>query len=96
MNKFKKFITFLNINNKIMADFHNFKMINDDIAYVRLVPEDYNITDIPLFKHYCKISGFVLENHFDSDPERSEGYCEYHDCYLKKNENFLENILEEL
>lgn len=95
MNKIKKLIRFIQSNTPIMADFYYITQVDEYNGSVRLVPEDFNITEIPLFKKYCKMGGFNVDNTFDCDEERSEGYYEYHECILEKESDFIEKIMEE-
>lgn len=96
--KIRKFINFLINNNKIEADIHNFECNSDSkMVSIRLVPHDYNIREIPVFKKYCKIVGLECLNEFNVDEERYYGYKEYHDCKLYDDGTFFKNkLMEEL
>ena len=93
--KIQKFIKFLQNNRKVKARFSNMKIINDTL-FIRVIPNDLCIFDIPLIKKYCKILDLKCSSTFHSDIERSLGYRDYHDCLIADNGKFLEFNPEEI
>lgn len=95
--KFKKLLRHINTSESIEGSINEDEIIGDDIGFVKIVPRDYDVEDIPRFRMFCNMIGFDVENEFKQDFARENGYRDYHNCTIRKNENFnKEFTLEEL
>lgn len=97
LKKIKKFISYMihEIYAEPIVSFENLKKIDNNIYYVRLIPGEYNVEKIPIFKQYCEKFGLNLINTFKQDFSRKHGYRDYHECYMFTNERFNKKFTEE-
>lgn len=96
--KFYKFINFLKRSSKYRdACIYDGTYHEDGHMTCIVVPDRYGVTDIPKFKHFCNIIGLNVDNSFQIDEERLNGYREYHVCDIYDTGEFCKEItLEDL
>lgn len=89
--KFRKFIRYIRSNYDLKAYFYLIEDINSNTITCHLVPYDFGIEEIPLFKKCCEKAGFNCTNIFISDIHRNFGYQDYHDCTITDN-NLIKDV----
>lgn len=90
--KIIKFLHFLETKTDLKADFYNITFNNNKSrAYVTLVPYDFDISSLPVFKRYCKLIGLKFTSEFKCDENRTNGYYQYHEIVI---ENDISQILK--
>ena len=97
--KFNKFIRFLENRDLIQGLLDEPHTIDNQIGCVRVVPDDYDIIDIPIFKRYCKMVGLeIISDEFNDDIQRLNEYRQWHEVELIDNGNFFKEYktLEDL